>query len=323
MAIEGTADQDKFKSFITNTVSQEARNFQTMLARIECFDSTIDDMPAIRSALEERWKPLVDLVKSGCVESLENIEIGDVPVLVTIPKGYKKENDHKCIYYIHGGGYSTGDPLSMLMLSGPISLQSGLKTYSIHYRLAPEHPFPAAMDDCMSVYKELIKRYKPESIALLGDSAGGALALVTTLRASQQNLALPAVLVLSSPWADIDNVGDTDHIMDGWDCVANQEKNLIKMAAAYTCKNDLKNPDISPVYAQYPSIFPPVFIITGTRDTFLSNCARLQRVLRNAGIEVRMDVWEGMWHDFIAVSFLPEAQEAAQAVGAYIKARII
>ena len=319
---EGTVAQDKFKTFVSNTVSPEARYFQTTLAEIWCFDSTKDDMPSVRNKLVQGFKPLVESVKSGCVESLENIEIDGVPVLVTTPKGYNKENDHKCIYYIHGGGYTVLDPTTMLVLSGPIALQAGIKTYSVDYRLAPEYPFPAAVDDCMSVYRELVKRFKSESIAFLGDSAGGTLSLVTALKASQQNLPLPAALVLSSPGADMYEAGDTGHILEGWDCVISMDRCAIKMAEAYAGKHDLNNPDISPLYAQYPTKFPPVFIITGTRDILLSNCARLQRVLRNTGIEVRMDVWEGMWHDFIAVPFIPEAQEAAKEMGDYIKARL-
>ena len=319
---EGTVSQDKFKTFVSNTVSPEARKFETTMAEIWCFDATKDDMPSVRNKQVQRFKPLVELVKSGCVESLENIEIGGVPVLVTTPKDYNKENDHKCIYYIHGGGFTVMDPTTMLVFSGPITLQAGIRTYSIDYRLAPEYPFPAAVDDCMSVYRELVKRFKPESIALLGDSAGGALSLVTALKASQQNLPLPAALVLSSPATDASEVDDTGHILDGWDCVISMDRCGLKMMDAYAGKQDRKNPDMSPIYAQYPPKFPPVFIITGTRDILLSNCARLQRVLRNAGIEVRMDVWEGMWHDFIAVPFIPEAQEAAKEMGDYIKARL-
>jgi acetyl esterase/lipase len=319
---EGTVARDKFKTFVSNTVSPEARNFQTTMAEIWCFDSTKDDMPGVRDKLVQDFKPLVEFVKSGCVESLENIEIDGVPVLVTTPKGYNKENDHKCIYYIHGGGYTVLDPTTMLALSGPITLQAGIKTYSVDYRLAPEYPFPAAVDDCMSVYRELVKRFKSESIALLGDSAGGTLSLVTALKASQQNLPLPAALVLSSPATALNEVDDTQHILEGWDCGISRDRCVLKMFEAYAGKLDHKNPDISPIYAQYPAKFPPVYIITGTRDLLLSNCARLQHVLRKTGIEVRMEVWEGMWHDFIALPFIPEAQEAAKEIGDYIKARL-
>jgi monoterpene epsilon-lactone hydrolase len=319
---EGTIAQDKFKTFVSNTISPEARNFQTTLAEIWCFDSTKDDMPSVRNKIVQSFKPLVEFVKSGCVESLENIEIDGVPVLVTTPKGYNTENDHKCIYYIHGGGYTVLDPTTMLALSGPITLQAGIKTYSVDYRLAPEYPFPAAVEDCMSVYRELVKRFKSESIALLGDSAGGTLSLVTALKASQQNLPLPAALVLSSPATALNEVDDTQHILEGWDCGISMDRCVLKMFEAYAGKQGLKNPDISPIYAQYPAKFPPVFIITGTRDLLLSNSARLQRVLRRTGIEVRMEVWEGMWHDFIALPFIPEAQEAAKEMGDYIKARL-
>ena len=319
---EGTAAQDKFKTFVSNTISPEARNFQTTMAEIWCFDSTRDDMPGIRNKLVQDFKPLVELVKSTCVESLENIEIDGVPVLVTTPKGYNKANDHKCIYYIHGGGYTVLDPTTMLVLSGPIALVAGIKTYSVDYRLAPEYPFPAAVDDCMSVYRELVKRFKSESIALLGDSAGGTLSLVTALKASQQNLPLPAALALSSPATALNEVDDSQHILEGWDCGLSRDRCVLKMFEAYAGKQDPKNPDISPIYAQYPAKFPPTFIITGTRDLLLSNCARLQRLLINTGIEVRMEVWEGMWHDFLLLPFIPEAQEAAKEIGDYIKAKL-
>ncbi len=322
MMNEGTVAQDKFKTFVSNTVSPEARNFQTTMAEVWCFDATRDDMPSIRNKLVQDFKPLVELVKSTCIESIENIEIDGVPVLVTTPKGYNKENDHKCIFYIHGGGYSVLDATTMLVLSGPIAFVAGIKTYSVDYRLAPEYPFPAAVDDCMSVYRELVKRFKSESTALLGDSAGGTLALVTALKASQQDLPLPAVLALSSPATDESELDDSQVILEGWDCGLSMDRCVQKMFEAYAGKQDPKNPDISPIYAKYPANFPPTFIITGTRDLFLSNCARLQRLLIHKGIEVRMEVWEGMWHDFLLLPFIPEAQEADKEIGDYIRARL-
>ncbi|MBN1690377.1 MAG: alpha/beta hydrolase [Dehalococcoidia bacterium] len=319
---EGTFARDKFKTFVSNTVSPEARHFQTEMAEVWCFDATRDDMPIIRNKLAEDFKPLVELVKNTCVESMENIEIGGVPVLVTTPKGYNKQNDHKCIYYIHGGGYTVLDPVTMLVFSSPIGFVAGIKTYSIDYRLAPEYPFPAAVDDCLKVYRELVKRFEPGSFALLGDSAGATLSLVTALKASQQDLPLPAVIALSSPATDEKEIDDSQYILEGWDCGLSRGRCVQKMFEAYAGKNDPEDPDISPIYAKYPANFPPTLIITGTRDLFLSNCSRLQRRLIKTGLEVRMDVWEGMWHDFVLMPFIPEAQQAAKEIGDYIKSRL-
>ena len=317
-----TQEFSKFKTYVSDTISQQARDYESALAVIIPSDPTVDDMPRVRRETADFYQPIVDQVKNEFTDSLEKTQIAGIPVLTIVPKNYKKANDKKCIFYIHGGAYVLGDPESLLMLSAPVAYHSGIKVYSIDYRLAPEHPYPAAADDCFKVYTELLKLYKPVNLALYGDSAGGALTLVTALRASRKGLALPAAMVLSSPWADITKTGDSYYLLEGWDCLIHYEMNLRKAAEVYAGNNDGKNPDISPLYADYPAKFPPTLIITGTRDLLLSSCARLQRVMKRAGIEVHLDVWEGMWHDFIGFPFLPESQEAMKEIAAFMTARI-
>ncbi|MDD5311912.1 MAG: alpha/beta hydrolase [Dehalococcoidia bacterium] len=312
----------KFKTYVSDTVSRQARDYQRDQAVIVPSDPTVDNMPDVRKATAELYQPLIDEAKQKFVERLESTEIAGVPVLTIVPKNYNTSNEGKCIFYIHGGAYVMGDPLSLLMFTAPLAYHAGIKISSVDYRLAPEHPYPAAADDCFNVYGELIKRYRPQNLALCGDSAGGALSLVTALRASRRGMALPAVMALSSPWADITKTGDSYHLLEGWDCLIQYEMNLGKPAEVYAGNTDWKDPDISPLYADYPAEFPPVLIVSGTRDLLLSCCARLQRVMKRAGIEVHLDVWEGMWHDFIGFPFLPECREALKEIAAFITSRI-
>lgn len=316
------AQPGKFKTYVSDTVSRQARDYQREQAVIVPSDPTIDNMPEVRKATAELYQPLVDQAKQKFVDRLERTELAGVPVLTIVPKNYNTSNDGKCILYIHGGAYVMGDPLSLLMFTAPLAYHACIKVCSVDYRLAPEHPYPAAADDCFKVYSELLKQYHPQNLALCGDSAGGALSLVTALRASRMGMALPAVMALSSPWADIAKTGDSYHLLEGWDCLIHYEMNLRKPAEAYAGNNDWNDPGISPLYADYPAKFPPVLIITGTRDLLLSCCARLQRVMKRAGIEVHLDVWEGMWHDFVGFPFLPECDEAFKEIAAFVASRL-
>ena len=303
---------------IPNTISKQAQNFLKIIP-LFATDPSLDNWPKVKEATYKFYEKLNTDLKAKFVEKLEVLDISGVPVNVITPKNYDSADDTRAIYYIHGGAYVLFSTQTTFGTWAPLSYESGLKIYAVDYRLAPEHPYPAAPDDCYSVYRELIKRYEPGRLGLFGDSAGGALALVTALRASERGLPLPAAMVLSSPWADITKTGDSYYTNEGLDIVIHYEINLRKSAEVYAGKYDMKNPEISPVYADYPRNFPPTMILTGTRDLLLSCCVRLNRKMKSAGIPVELNAFEGMWHDHIGFPDMPETDEAFADITTFFK----
>jgi epsilon-lactone hydrolase len=316
-----TSGGDEKAKYMPTTISEQARH---MLETIPLFpiDPSRSDWPEVVQVIYKFYEQLNADLKAKYVDKFQVIDISGVPVNVITPLNYDPSNDGKAIYYMHGGAYTLHHPQTTFGTWAPLAFQSGLRIYAVDYRLAPDYPYPAAPDDCFTVYQQLIRQYDPERLGLFGDSAGGALALVTALRARKQGLPLPAAVALSSPWSDIGKTGDTYYTNEGLDILIHYEMNLRKSAELYSGAQDMKNPELSPVYAEYPADFPPVMILSSTRDLLLSCCARLNRVLKKAGIRVEMDVFECMWHDFIGFPDIPETDEAYTDISAFFKAHL-
>ena len=181
-----------------------------------------------------------------------------------------------------------------------------------------QSPHPAARDLVVAVYKELLESYSPRRIAAYGDSAGGALLMSAVLKLRDDGVATPAVLGLISPWADITKTGDSPTVLRGADPILDYDLNLKASAAIYATDQDMRDPSVSPLYADFRNGFPPSYISSGTRDLFLSHCSRLQRKLLDAGIENQLVVYEGMWHVFQGFP-IPEADDAWRDMTAFIE----
>jgi len=163
--------------------------------------------------------------------------------------------------------------------------------------MPPKHPFPAAIDDCLAVYETLLETYSAEKIAIVGGSAGGGLAVTTTLSIRDAGLPLPKAVISNTPWSDMNKIGDSYYTNEFVDPALITYDGFIESAALiYADGEDLMNPLLSPVYADYTKGFPPTFLSTGTRDLFLSNTVRLHRALRQAGIDADLHVFDAMWH---------------------------
>ena len=217
--------------------------------------------------------------------------------------------------YIHGGGYvlkSALDTTAVLMAH-----QLQLLVYSIEYRLGPEHPFPAGLNDCMAVYKSLENRLKSRKVVVFGGSAGGGLALAMLLQAKRNGLPMPKTLGLFSPWSDLSRTGDSYYANEGRDPVLKWKDNLKFFAAAYAGNANRSNPLLSPIYGEYEE-FPPTIITTGTRDLFLSKCVRLSRRMRLAGVDVELRVWEAMFHGFDLMPDMPEGREVRREMATFL-----
>ncbi len=242
--------------------------------------------------------------------------IGGVSVAVLVPKNISGANEGKAAMYLHGGGFALGNPDDAYAMRLAALLR--VPVYGVKYRLAPEHPFPAALDDCLAVYAKLIESHSPRNVVVFGGSAGGNLALTMLLKANAAGLPMPAALGLSSPASDLTRTGDSYFANQGRDPVLQWDGLMEYFALAYAQGNNPKNPMLSPVYADYWPGFPPTLITTGTRDLFLSNCVRLSQAMRQSGVDVELRIWEGMFHGFELIPDLPESEEARAEMAAFL-----
>ncbi|MCO5234129.1 MAG: alpha/beta hydrolase [Chitinophagales bacterium] len=227
-----------------------------------------------------------------------------------------KSSDDKTILYLPGGGYCVGSYNTHSGLIGRIARASGHPVLGITYRKAPEDPFPAAIEDAIKVYKGLVNEGR-KNIVIAGDSAGGGLALATTMILRDEGFKLPAALVLISPWTDLTSSGDSVVRKKDRDPLIGPEL-LEVFAKKYAGSEPLDHPFISPLYGSFNN-FPPVLIQVGTEEVLLDDSTRLAKKMKLAGVIVEMEIWEGMMHVFQYMAGLsPEANEAVKKIGAYI-----
>ena len=201
------------------------------------------------------------------------------------------------ILYCHGGGYSTGSSLYARTLTGKLAMSTSMDVLSFDYRLAPEHPYPAATQDAMRVWNYLmLLGYGARDIILAGDSAGGNLALSLTLKLKEEGRLLPRGLVLMSPWTDLTSSGKSHDSKAEIDPVLNASY-LAEMIRNYASGQDLENPLISPLFGSYEG-FPPTYIQVGGNEILMDDSVMLYKKLLKANVSVKLDVFKGMWHVF-------------------------
>ncbi len=201
------------------------------------------------------------------------------------------------ILYCHGGGYSTGSRLYARTLTGKLAMSTSMDVLSFDYRLAPEHPYPAALEDAMKVWDYLmLLGYGARDVILAGDSAGGNLALALTLKLRKEKRLLPRGLVLMSPWTDLTSSGQSHKTKAQIDPVLNAAY-LAEMIHNYAAQEDLTNPLISPLFGEYEG-FPPTCIQVGENEVLQDDAKMLYQKLLKANVSVRLDIFPGMWHVF-------------------------
>jgi monoterpene epsilon-lactone hydrolase len=251
--------------------------------------------------------------------TIEEVTIAGGKHLLITPKSLDPGTKKRILVYTHGGAHTLYSPESSLAYTLRAGHITRARVLSVRYPLAWQKPHPASRDVVVAVYKELLKTTNSRHIAMFGDSAGGALVMSAVLHFRDLGLPMPAVLGLISPWADVTKTGDSvTRNGGGADPVIDYEANLAASAKAYGAKQNLRDPSISPIYADFTKGFPPSYISTGTRDLFLSHCARLQRKLTDAGVENRLMLHEGMWHVFQSFD-LPEALPAYLDMAAFFE----
>ena len=227
----------------------------------------------------------------------------------------------RVILYMHGGGYCIGSINTHRDLAQRLSRAGGARVLLIDYRLAPEHPHPAAVEDATAAYRWLLANgVKPEQIVVAGDSAGGGLTVATLVTLRDAGVALPAGGACLSPWVDLEGTGESMTTKASLDPMVQREP-LRRMAALYLGGQDPRTPLAAPLYANLSGL-PPLFIQVGTAETLLDDSTRLAERARKAGVEVRLEPWKDMIHVFQAfAAILPEGQQAIERIGAFVRAR--
>jgi monoterpene epsilon-lactone hydrolase len=269
-----------------------------------------------RKGLEQ----LASLVKLSEDVSIENIKVDDMAAnWISTPKS----NREKIVLYLHGGGYMEGSLKSHQDLAIRIAQASKTRVLLIDYRLAPEHPFPAALDDTERAYKWLLEENNgsPKNIAIAGDSAGGGLILCTLIKLRDEGIALPAAAVCLSPWTDLAMTGESikaNAKIDPW----MKPSDLYFMAELYIGDNDPRNPLISPIYGKLKGL-PPILIHVGSAEILLDDSIRLAEKAKFEGVDVSIEIWDEMLHVFQAFAdWAPEGQEAINKIGTYIQSKL-
>lgn len=222
------------------------------------------------------------------------------------------------VLYLHGGAYVMGSPKSHRNLSANIALASKTKVLTIDYRLAPEHPFPGAVEDAAKAYRWLLKKgFNPQKIVIAGDSAGGGLTIATILKLRELKLPLPGAAVCLSPWFDLEGLGESVQKLNQSDPMIDVEA-LRVFAKYYVTDEHLRNPLAAPLYADLKGL-PPIYIQVSTSELLYDDTLRFEKKAKEAGIELKIDTWQKTVHVWqLFGSLLPEAGQAIKKIGAYV-----
>lgn len=277
-------------------------------------DGWREQVRAGADATEKTIPALLDLLKV----KVEPTIINGVKAFVITPAVIAPQNKDRLLVHVHGGCFVSGPGLAGTVEAIYMAGLGHFKVVSVDYRMPPDHPYPAALDDAMAVWKATTATHDPKKMAIFGSSAGGNLTLAMVLRAKQDKLPLPAAIAPGTPMSDLTGAGDsfrTNAMVDN--VLVAYGASCDKRAALYTNGHNLKDPLLSPVYGDFNG-FPPTILTTGTRDLLLSNTVRVHRKLRNAGVPATLQVFEGQSHaQFYRDINAPETKEAFDEIAMF------
>lgn len=250
----------------------------------------------IVTQLVDATLPALARARSELGVTIEPTTVGGVGAFVLTPKHIPPAHANQLVFQIHGGGYvhcpgEAGTGEAMLMAA-----YGGYRVLAIDYRMPPDAPYPAAMDDVTAAWRALVRTEDPHRIGVEGTSTGGGMTLSLMLRLKEEGLPLPGAIAPGSPWSDMTETGDSYKTNEWVDnVVVSYSGYLSEAARLYAGGHDLKDPQLSPIYGDFGGL-PPAILTSGTRDLFLSNTVRAHRKLREAGVEASLQVYEGLSH---------------------------
>jgi len=250
----------------------------------------------------------------------EKVDAGGVPAEWVAAPGFDPD---RAVLYLHGGGYAIGSINTHRRLAYDLSAACGARFLVIDYRLAPEHPFPAAVEDATKAWRWLIAQgFDTRRLAIAGDSAGGGLTIATLVNLRDQKLGLPACAVALSPWIDLEGIGTSMTTRAAQDPMV-QKDGLLWMSGMYLNGKDARTPLAAPLHADLKGL-PPVLVQAGTAETLLDDATRLAEKLHAAGGEVKLSIWANMLHVFpLFAPVLSEGREGCVEIGTYIRSKTV
>ncbi|MEE4301295.1 MAG: alpha/beta hydrolase [Pseudomonadales bacterium] len=285
---------------------------ETLVAMLRAGPASADalaDIPAMRTSMETMMAALPLAPGTTC----EDDDADGVPVSWVTAPG---TDAGRVVLYLHGGGYVIGSRATHRSLASRISAASGARVLLVEYRLAPEHPFPAAVDDALAAWNWLLARaVDPSRAAVAGDSAGGGLALALLQRIRASGVPMPACAVCLSPWADLEGTGESAAPGAVDDPMVTVEG--LRVMAGHYVGDAAAQPLASPIHADYEG-FPPLLVQVGTREVLLSDARTVAAKARAAGAEVTLEEEAGLIHVWQAFPGVPESDAAVARIGRYL-----
>ncbi|MFZ1006772.1 MAG: alpha/beta hydrolase [Candidatus Sulfotelmatobacter sp.] len=300
------------------TISPEAQKWLASLSEKKSGPETL----AERRARTDIWRAQ-DSAEARKIYpvNVEEAKVGGVRTDIITPLATPEANRGRVLINLHGGGFNSDS--GSLIEGVPISNLAKIKVVSVYYRLAPENPFPAAVDDVVAVYKELLKTYKPRNIGIFGTSAGAILSYEVAVRLKQLHLPLPGALGVFSGLADFSQPGDSRQLfaLDGFPGALAPTYPDHLPDEAYVGKTDRKDPVLSPLFANLHGM-PPTLLVTSTRDLLLSSTTIFHRALLRAGNDAQLVVFEALPHAFWYHFKFPETTEALELMAKFFDEKV-
>ena len=266
-----------------------------------------------------QWEEAFALVELPTEIQVDAVDVDGIPAEWITSKNISTD---KVLLYFHGGGYALGSCKTHRDLAARLVRAGHVRVLLIDYRLAPENPFPAAVEDAIRSYHWLIEQgISTDALYIGGDSAGGGLAMATLVKLRDEGVALPHAAILISPWLDLAMTGNSITTCANLDPMVSYD-GLHKMAQLYLGECDPTTPLASPIYADLQGL-PSLLIQVGSDEVLLDDATRLAAKAKDAGVPVQLEVWEGMWHVWHgwANVGLPEADEAFEQIGRFVRQR--
>ena len=304
--------------FTTGGISEAGKKFIDELGIAEARLVDTSAVEHIRSEGHAEYLPRANKAVIKHDIEYQSVEIAGIPCLELLPsRGLTKPE--KTLLYFFGGGYIYGGAEDDMCISAELCGFTGARVISPEYRLAPEHPFPAAISDGNQVYQEIVRRDDSRQVAVVGESAGGNLALTVVQHARRSMLPMPQKVALLSPWCDLTHWRDQErHGMAFPEDPTLHRNDLDNYAAQYAPTQQLDHPDISPLYGDFDKQFPSTMITTATKDVLLPQAIRLSRRLQQAGVPVDLRIYPGLCHVFECYDEIPEAAESLKAIAEFL-----
>ena len=300
------------------TISPDAQKWLDSLARESYSQQTLEE----RRSATDKWRA-IDSAEARKLfpVTVEEKTIGGVRTDVITPLGAPKANLGRVLINLHGGGFNSD---SGSQIEGvPIANLAKIQVVGVYYRLAPENPFPAAVEDVVAVYKELLKNHKSQNIGIFGTSAGGILTAEVAVKLKQSNLPVPGALGLFSLCADFSRPGDTQNLftLNGLPGLLSPKDPNKRIGEEYAPSTDPRDPLLSPLYADLHGM-PPTLLVTSTRDILLSGTSIFHRALLRAGVDAQLVVYEALPHAFWYHFQLPETREALDGMARFFDEKL-